>query len=309
MCVLSEPEIKKRASDIFTSKSWHENCIQEATYDLRVDIKPLLRIDGKSYDKDNPYTRSYVKIEPGELAMLPTVESFRMPGDLVGSIKIKLSHSRMGLTPLFGPKIDPHFGRERNGERMYLWVSNLGLEPIHIEREDPVFTVEFHKLHGGDPPPKPKESAYRKFARQIHDMPPERNLGFTGRIEDHVAAQFNDNFTGYQRQLTGFESRLDGLERGNHQVVQFGIFLVASALLAGAMAAMFALVFSLNTESGLTTVDALEGSALGTMLFWVGISLSVAVGLLVLGALIQFTRSAWRGQDKSARSKQPSKSA
>lgn len=287
MCVLSEPEIKKRASDIFTSKSWHENCIQEATYDLRVDIKPLLRIDGKSYDKNNPYTRSYVKIEPGELAMLPTVESFRMPGDLVGSIKIKLSHSRMGLTPLFGPKIDPHFGRERNGERMYLWVSNLGLKPIHIERNDPVFTVEFHKLHGDDPPPKHKESAHHKFARQIHDMPPERNLGFTGRIQDHVAAQFKDNFTGYQRQLTGFESTLDGLERGNHQVVQFGIFLVASALLAAAIAAMFAMIFALNTNSGIAAVNALEGTSLGTMLFYMGIVLCIGVSLLFIGAVVQ----------------------
>ena len=294
MCVLSEPEIKKRASDIFTSKSWHENCIQEATYDLRVDIKPLLRIDGKSYDKDNPYTRSYVKIEPGELAMLPTVESFRMPGDLVGSIKIKLSHSRMGLTPLFGPKIDPHFGRERNGERMYLWVSNLGLKPIHIERKDPVFTVEFHKLHGGDPLPKPKESAYSKFARQIHDMPPERNLGFTGRIQDHVAAQFKDNFTGYQRQLTRFESRLDGLERGNHQVVQFGIFLVASALLAGAIAAIFAMVFSLSTESGLATSDRLEGTNLEGWLFTMAIVLCIGVVLLFVAAVIQFSRSGRR---------------
>ena len=237
MCVLSGPEIKKRISDIFTSESWHEKYIQEATYDLRVDTKPLLRIDGKSYDKNEPYTRSYVKIEPGELAMLPTIESFQMPGDLVGSIKIKLSHSSKGLTPLFGPKVDPRFGRERNGERMYLWVSNLGLKPIHIERGDPVFAVEFHKLHGDDPPSKPKESAYHKFARQIHEMDAEQYLGFTDKIRVQISDRFEDKFTELDHRLTGFE-------RGSYQVVQFGVFLVASALLAGAMAAMFAMIFA-----------------------------------------------------------------
>ena len=293
MCVLSGPEIEKRASDIFTTESWHENCIQEATYDLRVDTKPLLRIGGRPYDPAEPYPHSYIKIEPGELAMLPTVERFQMPKDLVGSIKIKLSHSSKGLIPLFGPKVDPRFGREHNGERMYLWVSNLGLKPIHIEREDPVFTVEFHKLHGDDPPPKPKESAYRKFARQIHDMPPEQNLGFTGRMEEHVAERFDSEFTKNRRQLTGFESRLGGLEHGNHQVVQFGIFLVASALLAGSIAAMFAMIFALNTKSGIAAVNALEGTSLGTMLFYMGIVLCIGVSLLFIGAVVQLGKLVW----------------
>ena len=293
MCVLSEPEIKRRASNIFLSGTWHEDCVQEATYDLRVDTKPLLRIGGKPYDSTEPYPHSHIKIEPGELAMLPTVERFQMPKDLVGSIKIKLSHSSKGLTPLFGPKVDPRFGREHNGERMYLWVSNLGLKPIHIERGDAVFAVEFHKLHGGDPPLKPKESAYSKFARQIHKMPPEQNLGFTGRIEKNVAEQFDDNFIEYRRQLTGFESRLGGLERGNHQVVQFGIFLVASALLAGSIAAMFAMIFALNTKSGIAAVNALEGTSLGTMLFCMGIVLCIGVSLLFIGAVVQLGKLVW----------------
>ena len=302
MCVLSGPEVERRATEIFMPKKWDKDSVQEATYDLRVDTKPLLRIGGKSYDKDRPYTRSYLTIEPGELAMLPTMESFQMPGDLVGSIKIKLSHSNMGLTPLFGPKVDPYFGREHGGERLYLWVSNLGLEPIFIERGDRVFTVQFHKLYGDDPQRISKQPVCRRMARQIHEMAPEQNLGFMDKISVQISDNFEDRFTELDHRLTGFE-------RGTYQVVQFGVFLVASALLAGAMAAMFAMIFSLNTESGLTAVEMLEGSSLGTMLFWVGIGLSIAVALLAAGALAQFFRSLWIGQDKSDRSKQPSKSA
>ena len=299
MCVLSGPEIKKRASDIFSDR-WHEDYIQEATYDLRVDTKPLLRIGGKPYDPTEPYLHSHIKIEPGELAMLPTVESFQMPSDLVGSIKIKLSHSSQGLTPLFGPKVDPLFGREHNGERMYLWVSNLGLKTIHIKRKDPVFTVQFHKLYGDAPQPITKEPICRRVDKQIHEMDAEQYLGFMDKIRVQISDQFEDKFTELDHRLTGFE-------RGTYQVVQFGVFLVASALLAGAIAAMFAMIFSLHTESGLTMVETLEGSSLGTMLFWVGIGLSVAVALLAAGALAQFIRSVWGGQGKSDKSKLPSK--
>ena len=291
MCVLSGPEIKRRVSNIFLPGSWHEDCIQEATYDLRVDTKPLLRIGGKPYDPKNPYPYSHIEIKPGELAMLPTVECFHMPSNLVGSIKIKLSHSIQGLTPLFGPKVDPLFGREHKGERMYLWVSNLGLKSIHIERRDPVFTVEFHKLYGDDPPLKSKESAYSKFARQIHEMPPEPNLGFTGRIEDKAVARLKDTLAAYQGKVTKFQNRLDGLEQGNQQVVQFGVFLVASALLAAAIAAMFAMIFAFNNQSGPSTSDRLEGTNLEGWLFAMTIVLCLGVVLLFVVAAIQFSRS------------------
>lgn len=125
MCVLSEQAIASRVDDIFTNSSWCSDSIQEASYDLRVDTGPYLQIGGKWYDAENPYKSPYIEIEPGELAMLPTAESFCMPSDLVGSIKIKFSHSRKGLAPLFGPKVDPYFGKGHDGgERLYLSVSN-----------------------------------------------------------------------------------------------------------------------------------------------------------------------------------------
>ena len=169
---------------------------------------------------------------------------------------------------------------------MYLWVSNLGLKPIHIERRDAVFAVEFHKLHGDDPPPKPKESAYSKFARQIHEMDAEQYLGFTDKIRVQISDRFEDKFTELDHRLTGFE-------RGSYQVVQFGVFLVASALLAGAMAAMFAMVFALNTKSGIVAVNALEGTSLGTMLFYMGIVLCIGVSLLFIGAVVQLGKLVW----------------
>lgn len=284
MCVLSGPEIEKRATEIFMPGTWDKVSVQEATYDLRVDTKPLLRIGGESYDQDQPYPRSYLTIEPGELAMLPTMESFQMPNDLVGSIKIKLSHSNKGLTPLFGPKVDPHFGREHGGERLYLWVSNLGLDPIFIQREDRVFTVQFHKLYGDAPPLISKQPVYHRMATQIRKMAPEQNLGFMDSLKKQVAEQSEVKFS-------ELEYRLTGLERGNQRVVQFGVFLVASALLAGAITAMFAMIFSLNSGAGLAATGRSEGANLEGWLFAMTIVLCIGVVLLFVGAVIQFSRS------------------
>lgn len=112
MCVLSGHEIYNRRDEIFTRDSWDDRSFQEATYDLRVDTGPILRIGGKLYEGDVKYEGNFMTIQPGEMALLPTKETFSMPRNLVGDIKIKFSHTRKGLTPLFGPKVDP--GSERH---------------------------------------------------------------------------------------------------------------------------------------------------------------------------------------------------
>ena len=279
MCVLSGKEIDRRGKEIFNEGSWSPECCQEASYDLRVDTGPFLRIGGKLYEKGSCYTKTHIKIEPGELAMLPTVESFCMPEDLVGSIKIKFSHSRQGLTPLFGPKIDPYFGRGHKDERLYLWVSNLGMSTIIIERGEPVFTVQFHTLVGAPPEFKKKDQIGPTVAKEARKITGQ-NLGFM----DTMKRQVTDNL----------DSRISRVEHGTQQVVVFGVFLVASALLAGAITAMFAMVFALNTDSGAAAVDALEGSILGYLLISACAGLVLAIVVLLVAAVVQLCRI-WKG--------------
>ena len=148
---------------------------------------------------------------PGEMALLPTIESFDMPEDLVGDIKIKFKYSRKGLTPLFGPKVDPYFGNGHlDGERLYLWVSNLGLDPIDIKRGDRVFTVQFHQLFGEAPDFEKKVSIRRTVAQEAAEMRPEQSLGFIEEAERRVKLDLG--------------TRLTRVEEGTGQVVIFGVF-------------------------------------------------------------------------------------
>ena len=49
-----------------------------------------------------------------------------MPNDLVGKIGIRLEYALKGLTGLMGIQVDPCYGQERSGERLYIRVVNLG---------------------------------------------------------------------------------------------------------------------------------------------------------------------------------------
>ena len=248
MCVLTGKEIYKRRDRIFRGGSWGSESFQEASYDLRVDTEPVLRVGGELYADDVKYRGSRITIQPGEMAMLPTIERFNMPSNLIGDIKIKFSHTRKGLTPLFGPKIDPYFGKGHLGERLYLWVSNLGIMPITLKRGERVFTVQFHKTWGEAPDFELKDPIGPKVADEAHAMGARASLGFVSTIESSL-----------ERKLG---TRLTRAEEGTERVVMFGIFLVTSALLAGAVTTLFMIAPSLASEYGTLTMDALEESLL-----------------------------------------------
>ena len=271
VCVLTGKEIYRRRDDIFSRKSWDRQSFQEASYDLRVDTGPVLRIEGKLYENGIKYKGSHLRIEPGEMALLPTIESFNMPNDLVGDIKIKFSHSRQGLTPLIGPKVDPYFGKGHPDERLYLWVSNLGLSPITIRRGERVFNVQFHKLFGESPDFEPKVPTGPMVAQEAYAMGSDQSLGFIDKVERNVKSELGD--------------RLTAVEEGANRVVVFGVFLVASAILAGTVTTLLVLAPTFNTDSGSSVVEALKGDSLFKVLYWASIAAALAVSALA-GAII-----------------------
>ena len=276
MCVLSGKEICSIKDDIFSGESWGRESFQEATYDLRVDTEPVLRVRGKLYEGEGTYGSKYMTIEPGEMALLPTMETFNMPGDLVGDIKIKFKYTRRGLAPLFGPKIDPWYGRPYPDERLYLWVSNLGIDPIRLKRGERVFTVQFHRLYGELPEFEQKDRIGSIVAAEAHAMGDEASLGFVSRIESNV-----------ERKLG---AGLDRVEHGTSQVVMFGILLVASALLAGAVTVLFSMVAD-SEELRFLTVNTWEGMGLVIALYTVCIALTLSILAVSIVTIVQVFRS------------------
>ena len=138
--ILSREEIYKRLKrgHIFKECTWDKKCLKEASYALRVAPDGLM-LGGKPYRPGENCIEGDIKIEPGAIAILSTVERLNMPGDLVGKIGIRFNFASLGLTGLMGIQVDPFFGWCHDEERLYIRVANLGNESVCI----PPYTISY----------------------------------------------------------------------------------------------------------------------------------------------------------------------
>ena len=147
--ILSGESILERLKDgeIFRQGTWDEGSIKEASYALRLANDGLL-VEGKFYEPGVIYTGAYIGIEPGEIAILSTVERLNMPNNLVGKIGVRFDPSIRGLTGLMGIQVDPLYGSGQGDERLFIRVINLGNEAVRFSSQATVFTFELHELKG-----------------------------------------------------------------------------------------------------------------------------------------------------------------
>ena len=245
--VLGNNQIRERKDDIFAS-NWSEDCLQEASYELRV-ANDVLMVEGKLYKSGDYYKNPYFVINPGDLALLSSIETFHLPGDIVGRLGIKFRYTRQGLTPLFGAQVDPYYGsnisyEDHPGERIYLWVSNLGPSPIDICPRDRVFTIEFHTVSGSAEHRQQDRGRIREqIEREAYKIQASARMGFMDVIRQEAIEEATKPF---REEINHLTVRVDAMEKGTSQVVLFGVFLVASAIIATALAAIFGMLFAID---------------------------------------------------------------
>ena len=217
--ILAREEILRRirAGDIFKEGSWHESCLKEASYALRIADDALL-IDGRFYDPGEKYSDAYIRIEPGKIAILSTKEVLNMPEDLVGKIGIRLKYAHQGLSGLMGIQVDPLHGRHRTDERLYIRVANLGNEIIQLSPGDEVFTFELHQLMGTFQI-KEKESTWL-------------------RMKDELRYQSNSSWSYVTRVESNLSADTENLRNYLQPLVMFGVFLVAVTILGASIAVL-----------------------------------------------------------------------
>ena len=152
--ILGEDAIRRRLKDgqVFRDGSWVDESIREASYVLRVASDGLL-LGGKRFRPGKDKVDQRIEINPGEIAILSTMERLNMPRDLVGKLGIRFNYATQGLTGLMGIQVDPYFGWGHDDERLYIRVANLGNESVPIDLGADVFTFELHEVSGNVPAP------------------------------------------------------------------------------------------------------------------------------------------------------------
>lgn len=115
-----------------------DECIQPASYDLRVGAKAYISGDDEVTDVAN---KALVIIEPGEFAVIETRERVHCSAQIAGQIGLSSTYARMGLTLLSGPQIDPGFDGV-----LVVRVTNLSPKRATLSYESPFLTAQFFKL-------------------------------------------------------------------------------------------------------------------------------------------------------------------
>ena len=114
-------------------------------------------------------------------------------------------------------------------------------------------------------------------AQEAYSMGPDQSFGFIDQVERNVSRKLGD--------------RLTRVEQGSERVVLFGVFLVASAILAGAVTTLFVLTPELRTDTGISTIDALRGDPLFNLLYWASITAALAVSALAAAIILPLVKS------------------
>lgn len=224
--ILSGEAILERLRDgqIFRLGTWDAASIMEASYALRLANDGLL-VNGEFYDPGVPYTGSYISIEPGEIAILSTIERLNMPADLLGKIGLRLDAALRGLVGLMGIQVDPLYGQDQDDERLYIRVANFGNETVKFLPGEHVFTFELHEVVGGvQTPSPPKLPTWPRLKQQLASQD-DSSWSYVTRVRSETV-QAEERV---RSDLTNIKDYLQPL-------VMFGIFLVAVTILGVAIA-------------------------------------------------------------------------
>ena len=271
--ILSGEEIRERLNDgeIFRKDTWVGESIREASYALRV-ARDGLMLGGQHYRPDKDRVTGDIKIEPGEIAILSTLEQLSMPGDLVGKIGIRFDYASLGLTGLMGIQVDPFFGWGIDKERLYIRVANLGNVPILIPSSAEVFTFELHKLSVHVPAPSTSRLPMWHRIQEILAGQRDPSWSYVTRVQSELSEQA----TKLDERL---ESETQNIRDYLQPVVMFGIFLVAVTILGVALS----VILSLRDIPAVKVPSWVTGWAWIVLLFTLGIA---TITTAVMGAVM-----------------------
>jgi len=111
--------------------------IKGASYDLALDDEYYYKGETRTLDDKD----SFIKMEPGDYALIGSKEIAKFPNDIAGRFGLSVSLFFLGIILSNGPQVDPGFGG-----RLYCLLFNTSSEEVQLKRGQHYATVEFLKL-------------------------------------------------------------------------------------------------------------------------------------------------------------------
>lgn len=127
-----------------------ENLVHEVSYALRVGDE-VYRSEERLPDRLSE-TDPYVIVQPGQFALVKTLEKVKVPAEYVGFISIRSEYKFQGLVNVSGFHVDPAF----EGHLIFA-VQNVGPNDIRLRHGEPAFMMMWSRLseeYRGDKKPR-----------------------------------------------------------------------------------------------------------------------------------------------------------
>jgi deoxycytidine triphosphate deaminase len=260
---------------LFKNGTWSEKSIRAAKYDLRlagdISIRPgEVFVSKPQHGNGRPWV-----LEPGQTALISTMERLIVPLDLAGIIGPRLATSDTGLYIFGGMMVDPGFGYnwdedenewQAEGLPLIFHAANLGKRPVpmvpSVQRVASISFVTVDSPHEWGDFPKRLQT---KSADQL--------------ISDVEARQDTRAYAvGFFDELEKLNEKVDKFDVGARQLNVFGTIIVIAALI-GSIASV---LFGFGAKEGGSEVDLTWGSV-------------AVVGILIIGGFLAISLAAYLG--------------
>ncbi len=211
--LLNDAQIKEAVEkDNIKIDPFDENCVEPATYDLKVGAEGLTAEGREKIDIEE---KGLMILEAGDFGVITSLEKVEMPADHAARIGIRSYYSRQGLFAATGPQVDPGFRG-----RLFVTVMNLSPNPISLPYKERFLTLEFHKLN--EPAEKPYSGEFQDKLmmsdREVRNVIDRKGMAFSEMI--HSINAMNQSIS----QLT---SDVRSLKWSIPVIIGFGITVIS----------------------------------------------------------------------------------
>jgi dCTP deaminase len=198
--LLTDAQIRQEIENgAFTLEPFSDFCLQPASYDLRVGDSAFT----SSSREKVPLSRTgMIRIEPGEFAVVETLERVSFGNQMAAQLGLRSEYARKGLLMLSGPQVDPGFKGV-----LIVRLINLAPIPIVLPHKEPFLTTQFFRLHEpvSEPYAGPYQDQHGISARDIQELTQTEGLTL-GEVIKTLSALARD-----VAELRGSVSRLSWL--------------------------------------------------------------------------------------------------
>jgi deoxycytidine triphosphate deaminase len=270
--VLGKNWIHARNLEIFAA-GFQQGSVQGASYDLRVANTKMILPDGTRIPEGQYFGQPF-HLQPGDVALVSSLERIHMPPDLCGAISIKFSYASKGILMLMGMNVDPGYGcSDPEGMRLHFILANMSTSVLSIRPgEDRIAALQFFPVLAGETNEAPAITLAPPVAPGIIE-------DLFNRATLPLGLSFVQKQAELESEVQRTKAKVDEHVRGMTQVVMFGHFLLGTAVVGAVLSLILGWVGDSTIQDRVRAlVDLLPDTLFGFLSLFVSV---VAVFVLL----------------------------